>query len=163
MALYHIGQTDFENLPNYLQDILYAINDDVDNGKFLELDNAINIINGSSLAWLRIGAVAQVVKELKRYKGKFKSFSDFCQKGLGRARNYIDRLIRASKTVIELACLGFTDLPTNEGQARLLTKYNGEELARKWQEVLSSTPGHMIEVYNCLKSSNLDEAIKQLN
>lgn len=134
----------FNGLPEYLQDILSTIDADIDEGKWLEINNAIRIINECSVAWLRIGAIAQIVKQLKRYKGHFESFTDFCQKGLKRSRSYIDRLIRASKTVIELAQMGYDTLPLNESQARPLTKFTGAELADKWHEVIEVISPHLI-------------------
>ncbi|GBF82125.1 DNA modification methylase family protein [Aphanothece sacrum FPU1] len=139
-----MDQEVYEILPNYLQHILNVITEQVDNGKWLELDEAIELFHRSSFSWLYMGAIAQVVKELKIYQGKFKTFKDFCEKALDRSRSYIERLIKASKIVIELAQMGFSKLPVNEAQARPLTKYQGDELADRWNEVIHTIPSHLI-------------------
>jgi hypothetical protein len=45
---------------------------------------------------------------------------------------------------VELAQAGFTQLPQYEAQARPLTKFTGDNLIEKWQEVISSAPPHRI-------------------
>jgi hypothetical protein len=140
----YMDQEVYDTLPNYLQHILNVITDQVDNAKWMELDEAIELFHRSSFSWLYMGSIAQVVKEFKVYQAKFKTFKDFCEKALDRSRSYVERLIKASKTVIELAQMGFTKLPVNEAQARPLTKHKGEELADKWNEVIHTIPSHLI-------------------
>jgi hypothetical protein len=144
MPLYGMEQEELEELPGYIQDILNYSQNLVNDGKCIGINEAIYAINRDSLSWVKIGSIAYTVKRFRRYIGRFKSFKDFCENGLKRTHFYINRLIKAAKTVIELAKMGFTQLPTNESQARPLTKYEGDELKDKWQQVLSTVPGHLI-------------------
>ena len=49
-----------------------------------------------------------------------------------------NQIIESAEVAIKLMKFGFTIIPQNETQARILIKLNQEELIEKWQEVLDN-------------------------
>ncbi len=98
------------------------------------------------LNWVRVGLVADKVRYLKLWKGKFSSFADYCQKAIGKSSWQISRIIKAARVTITLARAGFDILPNCEAQASKLVKFLSEPLLllEKWSEVLRSVPKHLI-------------------
>lgn len=102
--------------------------------------------------YVSAGIWLQRLRQWKHLWGrKSKSFNDFCRETLGKGHWYAGRIIKASKVCLALIHRGFKTLPTNEAQARPLTKYlfenttlNGdtcqEELFEKWQQVIDTAP-----------------------
>ena len=97
--------------------------------------------------FVKIGLLAAKIKFLRLYKDVSSSFHRFCQEYFHRGADYLNLLIQAADTVMELIHQGFTVLPQNEMQCRSLRKAAqkaGCEIAEAWQWVLDKIPPHKI-------------------
>ncbi len=72
-----------------------------------DLGSLLFQIKDNSLGFVKNGKIAFKIKTLKLYEGVSRTFKQFCQEQLGYSSWYIDRLIRASRVVIELVAAGF--------------------------------------------------------
>ena len=109
-----------------------------------DLDEMTHLIRVNSLAFVEIGLIAFKIRAMRLYKEKYDNFTDYCHIELGRSRSYIDRLIKASAVVLELIRNGFSVLPKNESQARLLSYFTGSELIWRWKAIVETIPPHKI-------------------
>ncbi len=99
------------------------------------------------LGFVKVGLIAAKVKFLALYKDVSTSFHRFCQEYFHRGADYLNLLIEAADTVMELIAHGFQLLPQNEAQARALrkaAKKAGCEVYVAWQWVLDKVPPHKI-------------------
>ncbi len=99
------------------------------------------------LGYVKIGLIAAKVKFLKLYQNIGTSFHRFCQEYFHRGADYLNLLIQAADTVMELIHHGFQILPQNEMQSRALRKAAqkaGCEVHVAWQWVLDKIPPHKI-------------------
>ena len=106
-------------------------------------DWATNEIKSSLYSYVRAGLIAARVRLYRLYeKGQdyCKNFREYCERKLGMSNWHVKRLIDAARVAIELIHAGFNVIPTNEAQARPLTKYCGEALIEFWEQVLNSAP-----------------------
>lgn len=147
MDVTHEGLEDprFYPLPPSIDEVLtYA--DELDaEGNNISFEWADNEIKNHLLSYVRVGLVAGRVKLYKLYrhaKKKIQTFRDYCESHLGKSLWYINRHIEAARVVLDLVKAGFKILPQCEAQARPLTKFFGDELIEKWQEVITSIPAH---------------------
>ena len=104
-------------------------------------------IKNHLLSYVKVGLVAQKVRLYRLWRHaeeNYKSFKEYCEKGLGKSYWAIKKIIEAARVTMELAQAGFTQLPQYEAQARPLTKFSGETLIEKWNEVVKSAPAHRI-------------------
>ena len=109
-----------------------------------DLGGVINEIKNNTLSFVRIGLLAFKVKVLKIYRQSYSTFKDFCEKAIGITHWQVNRMIEASRVVIELAQNGCEVLPKNEAQARPLTKFTGDDLCANWQTILDTTKEYKI-------------------
>lgn len=109
-----------------------------------DLDEVTHLIRLNSLAFVEIGLIAFKIRAMRLYKEKYDNFTDYCHIELGRSRSYIDRLINASVVVLELIRNGFSVLPRNESQARLLSNFTGSELIWRWRAIVETIAPHKI-------------------
>lgn len=132
-------------LPPSIDDVLIYASELEAEGRHISFEWAHNEIKNHLLSYVRVGLVAHRVKLYKLYRHatkKIKTFRDYCENHLGKSSWYVNRLIEAARVVLDLVKAGFTVLPQCEAQARPLTKFFGEELTAKWQEVVDSIPAH---------------------
>ena len=109
-----------------------------------DLDEMTHLIRLNSLAFVETGLIAFKIRAMRLYKEKYDNFTDYCQIELGRSRSYVDRLIKASDVVLELIRNGFSVLPKNESQARLLSYFTGSELVWRWRAIIETIAPHKI-------------------
>ncbi|MBE9044555.1 hypothetical protein IQ255_09075 [Pleurocapsales cyanobacterium LEGE 10410] len=102
----------------------------------------------NSLAFVETGLIAFKIRAMRLYKEKYDNFTDYCHIELGRSRSYIDRLINASRVILELIENGFSVLPRNESQARLLSCFTGSELIWRWRAIVETIVPHKITAQN---------------
>lgn len=137
----------YHPLPPSVDDLL-TFADELDyEGRSITFEWAHNEIKNHLLSYVRVGLIAAKVKLYRVWEHsqqKFKDFKDYCEKGLGKSRWYVNRMIEAARVTLELMKAGFTELPQHESQARHLVKFQGEELYEKWKEILNSVPAHRI-------------------
>jgi len=123
----------------HLREYLEVLDDE--GGHHLPLNWIIQEINERFLDFVRVGFLAGKVKLYKLWKkGGFQDFKDFCVRGLGRNLWSIKKYVEASRVFVELTNAGFEQLPQNEAQCRPLTKFKGDQLIEKWQEVVNAMP-----------------------
>lgn len=134
-------------LPPSIDDLLtYAAELEAE-GHYITFEWADSEIKNHFLSYVRVGLVAGRVKLYKLYRHthpQVLSFAHYCEICLGKSLWYVNRLIEAARVTLELARAGFTILPQCEAQARPLTKFFGDELISKWQEVLDKIPSHRL-------------------
>lgn len=104
-------------------------------------------IKGDSLGYVRQGLALKFIKENYLYRRKYSKFSDYCRSVFKKSAGYCNQLIKSALVVVDLIKAGFKILPSNESQARPLTKLPTEEtgedsLVDKWQTVLDVTESH---------------------
>jgi hypothetical protein len=88
-----------------------------------------------NLSYVKIGLLAFKVKTKKLYKHVCFNFKDYCEQHLNSTVWQINRVINASKVVMELIGAGFTLLPKNEAQARPLTNLDTDTLISTWSTI----------------------------
>lgn len=137
----------YHPLPPSIDDVLTYEKELEEEGNNISFKWADHEIKNHLLSYVRVGLVAYRVKLYRLYRHsqqKFKTFQEYCEKGLGKSSWVVNKLIKAANVTLELAKAGFTQLPQCEAQARPLTKFTGDTLTQKWQEVIDSTPPHRI-------------------
>lgn len=137
----------YHPLPPSIDDVLTYASELEEEGNNITFKWADHEIKNHLLSYVRVGLVAYKVKLYRLYRHsqqKFKTFQEYCEKGLGKSPWVVNKLINAANITLELAKAGFTQLPQCEAQARPLTKFTGDTLTKKWQEVIDSTPPHRI-------------------
>ena len=127
-----------------------------------DLGGIINEIKSNTLSFVRIGLIAFKVKVLKIYRQAYSTFKDFCEKAIGITTWQVNRMIEASRVVIELAQGGFDVLPKNEAQARPLTKLSGADLYVSWETVLNSVPEYKITSSTIAETLGMEVKSKSL-
>ena len=75
-------------------------------------------------------------QRLYRQKG-YETFEGYCREEWGWGRDYADKQIATSAVVDEMPTIVGTPPPSNEGQARPLTRIESpEDRAKLWQEAV---------------------------
>jgi len=134
-------------LPPSVSDVLTYASELEEEGNNINFKWADYEIKNHLLSYVKVGLVAQRVRFYRLWRHaqeNFKNFKEYCEKGLGKSYWVIKKIIEAARVTLELAQAGFTQLPQYEAQARPLTKFTGDTLIEKWQEVISSAPAHRI-------------------
>ncbi len=126
-----------------------------------DLGSLVFEIRNNTLSFVRIGLAAFKIKALKLYKKQYRSFKSFCTHTLGVTHWMINRIITASRIVLELIHNGFDILPRNEAQCRELSQYVGSELVRVWREITDEIPPHKITARSIHDYLNSEEEIEE--
>lgn len=95
-------------------------------------------------SFVRNGLLMYKVKTLKLYKKAYSNFKVFCKEALKISHWQVNRMVEASRIVMELIQAGFSILPRNVAQCNPLSSYTGNELIEKWQEIVENIPEHLI-------------------
>lgn len=103
-------------------------------------------INYNDLTFADNGLILAKIRFNRSYKKKYSSFTEYCNKELGRSRSYCDRLITSSRVILELITNGFSLLPRNESQCRILASRAGSELIKVWKAITETIEPHKITV-----------------
>lgn len=112
-----------------------------------DLDEVINQVKINSLAFIKTGLLLFKAKQLRLYKQVCKTFNQFCTEHLGMSVWRANRLIRATRVVLELVAHGCHILPVNEAQTRaLLTATAGDEgnIVDAWKSITENLEPHQI-------------------
>ena len=136
----------YDPLPPSVEDLLTYDQELNDECPYITFEWATHEIKNHLLNWVRVGLVAEKVRYLKLWQGKFSSFADYCQKDIGKTHWQISRIIKAARVTITLVRAGFDILPNCEAQASKLVKFLSDPLllVEKWREVLDAVPKHLI-------------------
>jgi uncharacterized protein YejL (UPF0352 family) len=111
-------------------------------GQWLNLTTAVGQIKKNLLSYVTTGWLIKKIFHYRLWRGLAKSTHDFCDRFLGISSGYAKLLIKAAEVTINLAKIGFTDLPQCASQATVLIPFNQVDqygdspLAEKWQTVL---------------------------
>ncbi|NEQ74478.1 MAG: hypothetical protein F6K23_16415 [Okeania sp. SIO2C9] len=94
-------------------------------------------------AYIKEGMALRAFQIYKLYKDLgYKTFKEYCLKGLKKSVYYVKRVIKAAQISWSLMLEGFTELPDNVSQAQKLASSAGrvssevDETVNCWQEVL---------------------------
>ncbi len=135
---------EFSEAPQ-IQELIQLANDlenDIE-GDF-DIEYLIDRIRIESLSFCRIGLICFKIKSLKLFKKVSKTFKDFCETQLGYSVWYVNRLIQAATTTMELAANNFSILPSNEAQARSLLYASEGDVVNAWKSVVKDLKPHEI-------------------
>ena len=108
------------------------------------LGSVIFEFRNNTFSFVRNGLLMYKVKALKLYKKTYSNFKVFCKEALKISHWQVNRMVEASRIVMELIQAGFSVLPRNVAQCNPLSSYTGNELIEKWQEVVDNIPEHLI-------------------
>ncbi len=134
---------DLEEWQEYLLDSLYDINDDtIDCERGFR--TGLTDLRRNQYSWVEFGFLAFQFKLRRIYKYFHRTWKQFCEKELHQNHYYVDKKIKAARVIKDLICAGFKVLPQNEYQCRFLTKFWGDELIEKWQQIVDTVQPHLI-------------------
>jgi hypothetical protein len=124
--------------------ILYGIKlEDKIEGDF-DLGSVILEFQNNTFSFVRSGLLMYKVKAFKLYKKRYSNFKVFCKEALKVSHWQVNRIVEASRIVLELIQAGFSILPRNVAQCNPLSSYTGNDLIEKWQEIVENIPEHLI-------------------
>lgn len=157
VSLYSAPKEGYQSTP-LLDDLLDFANelDEYSVGDY-HLPTIIEDIQRHTFGFVKIGLIAYKIKYLKLYKNLCSTFKDFCKFYLHLSCWQVNRIILASKVVLDLALAGFTVLPKNESQCRYLAGLGYDDLIKLWGELTTTFPPHKITadlIANYLKKSD---------
>jgi hypothetical protein len=99
------------------------------------------IIESNLRAFYEVGMALKQIRDSHLYKLQgYNRFEDYCQERWDIGSRYAYMQIESSAVVDNLRTIGSHFLPTNERQARPLTKLPVEKQGEVWQKVLESAP-----------------------
>jgi hypothetical protein len=104
------------------------------------------------LDYCKQGIMLQVVRRFRLYKAKYKDFTEYCERELGRSAAYCRKIIDAAEVTVALISHGFETLPKCVAQALPLKKFNktedlitrDSELSSNWKTIVDSLPENQI-------------------
>lgn len=117
---------------------------------FHDLDYLTGEIKRGFLDYVRQGIMLDAIRKLRLYKGKFKTFKNYCEQALGRQYFYCTQIIKSAGICLRLIKAGFEILPSCVAQVVPLFKhavtdqYGDCALQEKWQEVVDVIPKERI-------------------
>ncbi|NEO55919.1 MAG: hypothetical protein F6K54_24335 [Okeania sp. SIO3B5] len=134
-------------LPNWADSYLDKFCDLFWNNTWREGSDAIATLEIDMLAdryaYIKEGMALRAFQLYKLYENLgFKTFKQYCVKGLKKSVHYVKQVIKAAQTSWRLMLEGFTELPDNVSQATRLASSarqvseEADETTNCWQEVL---------------------------
>ncbi|WP_293132916.1 hypothetical protein [Microcoleus sp. bin38.metabat.b11b12b14.051] len=117
---------------------------------FHDLNYLTGEIKRGFLDYVRQGIMLDVIRKLRLYKDKFKTFKSYCEQALGRQYFYCTQIIKSAAICLRLIKAGFEILPSCVAQVVPLFKhavtdqYGDSALQEKWQEVVDVIPKERI-------------------
>lgn len=100
-------------------------------------DNESIIERGLS-TFYEVGAALLTIRDGRLYRATHKRFEDYCQERWKMARDYANKLIRASELAADLDTK--VSKPTSETHARPLAKLPREKRAEVWERAVETAP-----------------------
>lgn len=97
-----------------------------------------------SLAFVRQGLILAKLKFWRCYRKKYSTFKEYCENVIGKSVSYCNRLIASAGIMTQLIGAGYSQLPYNESQCRILSCLSGSELLNVWEAAKSTIPRHKI-------------------
>lgn len=101
----------------------------------------------SQYAYVKFGLVLQKVRNQCMWAKcveKFADFRSFCEQKVNLNIWQVSNAIKSANVAVQLAFLGFTDLPRNASQALKLAELSIERLGEVWGNILQKCQGHKI-------------------
>ncbi|MFH2064954.1 MAG: hypothetical protein ABIK15_07140 [Pseudomonadota bacterium] len=106
------------------------------------LEELENIVHENFGAFVETGMALAEIRDKKLYREEYVTFEAYCKAELEVSRSRAHRLIESATVVKNLLPIGqqigIGILPTNERQARPLTKLPPEDQVKAWKEVLET-------------------------
>ena len=107
----------------------------------LELERCETIIQRGLKTFFEVGAALLRIRDLRLYRTTHATFEDYCQLRWELGRRYVNQIIAASQVHANLGAMAPKQLPSNERQARPLTKLPDPALQREaWQQAVATAP-----------------------
>lgn len=105
-------------------------------GRFQQLEV---VIEEGLKTFVEVGNALLEIRDSRLYRQEFRTFEDYCRDRWGMARSTAYQYIDAAATV-ENVRHGGHQIPTNERQARPLTKLEPEQQQEAWQRAVETAP-----------------------
>jgi N6-adenosine-specific RNA methylase IME4 len=125
-----------------------------------KLKQCEQIIEKGLKTFIDVGGALLEIRDSRLYREEFGTFEEYCKERWGWARNYANKLIKATETVKNLGT-NVPILPSNEAQARPLTKLEPEEQREAWQDVIKNAPEGKITAKQVLEAAKKIQAKKR--
>lgn len=100
-----------------------------------QLDALENTIETGLVTFYEVGSALKEIRDSKLYRGVFSTFEDYCRQRWLMQKTLAYGYIQACELRDNLSAIAET-LPSNESQARPLTKLEPEQQREAWQQVL---------------------------
>lgn len=145
-----IGLADLMN--HFEEDVLWLEDSDMNHVES-------ELMNGQ-YAYVKFGLVLEKVRNKCMWRKcveKFLDFRSFCQSKVNLNIWQVSNAIKSARVAVELAWLGFTDLPRNASQALKLADLSIERLGEVWGEVTKKYEAHKITALAIEQQINPDK------
>jgi hypothetical protein len=143
-------------------DLVAIFQEDVDDLHHADPDEAEFELIYSQYAYVKFGLILEKVRNQciwKRCIEKFNDFRAFCQKKVNLNIWQAANAIKSATVAVNLAYLGFTELPRNASQALKLSELSLGRLSEVWGNVLKSCEGHKITALAIESQINPDKQV----
>lgn len=97
------------------------------------------VIERGMKTFVDVGNALLEIRESRLYRAQFGTFEDYCRERWGMSKPYAVQMIQASNAVGNLVAIA-TVLPTNEAQARPLTRLEPAEQREAWARAVETAP-----------------------
>lgn len=104
-----------------------------------ELEQCETIIENGLRTFVDVGGALLKIRDERLYRQEYGTFQEYCQNKWNMSRIHAHRMIEAANIANNLLPIG-NILPSNEAQARPLTKLDPEEQREVWAEVIKTAP-----------------------
>lgn len=119
----------------------------------------------SQYAYVKFGLILETIRNKcwwKRWDDKFSDFRQFCQQKVNLNIWQVSNAIKSAKVAIDLAFMGFEELPRNASQALKLADLSIDRLGEVWGNILQKCQGHKITADAIAQEINPDAAPAKL-
>jgi hypothetical protein len=101
--------------------------------------------------FIEVGKALLAIRDGKLYRADYATFEEYCQHRWSVSRPYAYQLMDASMVVENVSAIADI-VPTNEAQARPLTRLQPEEQRHAWREVVDTAPASGITAAHVSKT-----------
>lgn len=140
------------DLMNEFQDDVLRMDEDIDETEYQLITN--------QYAYVKFGLILEKIRTRswwKKCSEKFSDFRDFCQLKVNLNIWQVANAIKSARVAIQLAFLGFTELPRNASQALKMADLSIDRLGEVWGNVVSTCQGHKITALAIEQQINPDK------
>lgn len=124
------------------------------------LSTCEGVIERGLKSFIEVGTALQAIRDNRLYRESFATFEAYCQDKWNLTSRHANRLIEAVEVNEDLRPMGL-ELPTNERQARPLSRVEPEIRAELWQTALDTAPNGKVTAAHVEKVVNERQALKQ--